>query len=38
MIESKLAQTLAKALGEYVTTRNWATMLKLHELLNSTGE
>ena len=34
-IESRLAPAAAKVLGETVTTRNWATVLKLHTLLNS---
>src|SRR5262245_20636870 len=31
-IESPLAQAVAKAMGDTVTTRNWATMTKLHAL------
>ncbi len=34
LLESKLAAASAKALGDAVTTRNWATMLKLHALLH----
>ena len=32
-LESRLAKAVSRALKEAVTTRNWATMLKLHELL-----
>jgi uncharacterized protein (DUF1697 family) len=32
MMESTLAETTARALGDGVTTRNWATMSKLHAL------
>ena len=32
ILESKLAVAVGRALGDAVTTRNWATMLKLHEL------
>ena len=35
-MESKLFAALSKALGEDVTTRNWATMLKLHALAEAT--
>ena len=35
--ESDLATAVAKALGEAVTTRNWATIMKLHALTASTG-
>ena len=33
MAESKLAEALAKQLGEAGTTRNWATLSKLHALV-----
>lgn len=33
LIESKLAAAAARLLGDGVTTRNWATMLKVHALL-----
>jgi uncharacterized protein (DUF1697 family) len=33
MIDSPLSAAVAKALGDGVTTRNWATMLKLQALL-----
>jgi uncharacterized protein (DUF1697 family) len=32
MIESPLAKAMGRAMGEDVTTRNWATMAKLHAL------
>ena len=32
MIESPLSKALARALGDAVTTRNWATVTKLHAL------
>ena len=35
MIESPLAKALARALGDAVTTRNWATVTKLHALAAS---
>ena len=38
ILESKLSQAVSKALGEAVTTRNWATMLKIHALLQGTDE
>jgi uncharacterized protein (DUF1697 family) len=34
MIKSALAQAVAKALGDAVTTRNWATLTKLHALIH----
>ena len=33
MIESKVAVAAARLVGDAVTTRNWATMLKIHALL-----
>ncbi len=33
-IDSALAKAVARAMGDAVTTRNWATMLKLHALLS----
>ena len=33
VIESKLNQTVGRALGDRVTARNWATMLKLNEMV-----
>lgn len=36
ILESKLSEAVNKALGEAVTTRNWATMLKIHALLQGT--
>jgi uncharacterized protein (DUF1697 family) len=33
MLESPLAETVLRSLGDGVTTRNWATMTKLHALL-----
>ncbi len=32
ILESPLAKAIAKALGNGVTTRNWATVLKLHDM------
>ncbi|MGH7730763.1 MAG: DUF1697 domain-containing protein [Candidatus Eiseniibacteriota bacterium] len=32
MIKSPLAEAVARAMGDAVTTRNWATMTKLHAL------
>ena len=32
IIESPLAQAVGRAMGDAVTTRNWATMTKLHDL------
>ncbi len=32
VLESQLAQAVGRTLGDAVTTRNWATMLKLHAL------
>jgi uncharacterized protein (DUF1697 family) len=34
ILESRLAQSLGRTLRDAVTTRNWATMLKLHALAN----
>jgi uncharacterized protein (DUF1697 family) len=33
ILESRLAQAVGRALGSAVTTRNWATILKLHSLI-----
>lgn len=33
VLESRLAATLARALRDSITTRNWATVLKLHALM-----
>jgi uncharacterized protein (DUF1697 family) len=33
IIESRLLKSVSRALKEAVTTRNWATILKLHQLL-----
>lgn len=38
ILESKLSVAVSKALGEAVTTRNWATTLKIHALLQGTDE
>ncbi len=35
ILESRLLQAVGRALGNSVTTRNWATILKLQALLNS---
>jgi uncharacterized protein (DUF1697 family) len=35
ILESRLAQAVGRALGSAATTRNWATILKLHELTRS---
>ncbi|HZY85403.1 MAG TPA: DUF1697 domain-containing protein [Gemmataceae bacterium] len=32
MLDGRLAEAVGRALGEAVTTRNWATVLKLHAL------
>jgi uncharacterized protein (DUF1697 family) len=32
ILESRLAQAVGRALGSAVTSRNWATILKLHAL------
>ena len=32
LMNSKLAAAVARTLGDAVTTRDWATLLKLHEL------
>jgi uncharacterized protein (DUF1697 family) len=37
ILESKLAQAVARRLGERVTTRNWATVKKIGALLNPTS-
>ena len=33
ILESRLAESVGRALGDRVTTRNWATLLKLHALI-----
>jgi len=33
ILESRLAQAVGRAFADTVTTRNWATVLKLHALL-----
>jgi uncharacterized protein (DUF1697 family) len=35
VLESKLLAAVHRLLGEGVTTRNWATVLKLHALLKA---
>jgi uncharacterized protein (DUF1697 family) len=35
LIESRLAQAFARSAGEAATTRNWATVLKLHTIATS---
>lgn len=35
ILDSELATAVAKALGDGVTTRNWATVMKLHALTRS---
>jgi uncharacterized protein (DUF1697 family) len=37
ILESRLAEAVGRALGDGVTTRNWATMLKLHALAGDQG-
>jgi uncharacterized protein (DUF1697 family) len=37
IIESGLAQAIDRALGDGVTTRNWATVLKLHAITSAQG-
>ncbi|HEX5134041.1 MAG TPA: hypothetical protein VFW81_01495, partial [Thermoanaerobaculia bacterium] len=37
MIESKLAAAVSRLLGDAMTTRNWATMTKLHALVEGGG-
>lgn len=37
ILESRLLKSVGRALKDAVTTRNWATMLKLHELLAAKG-
>jgi len=34
ILASSLLQSVARALGDGVTSRNWATMLKLHAMAN----
>ncbi len=36
ILESRLAQSVGRALGSAVTTRNWATILKLHAITHVT--
>lgn len=33
IIESRLASAVSRVLGDAVTTRNWATMIRLHALV-----
>jgi uncharacterized protein (DUF1697 family) len=35
VLDSKLSQAFARRAGEAVTTRNWATVLKLHAASNT---
>jgi len=35
MLESRLAETVSRLLGDAATTRNWATVTKLHALVGS---
>ena len=35
ILASRLLQAVGRALGNAVTTRNWATVIKLHDLLTS---
>jgi uncharacterized protein (DUF1697 family) len=35
MLESRLAETVSRLLGDGATTRNWATMMKIYALLKS---
>jgi uncharacterized protein (DUF1697 family) len=37
ILESRLLKSVSRALKDAVTTRNWATILKLHELLAAKG-
>lgn len=37
VLESRLPEAVARLLGDAVTTRNWATMTKLHALAAATG-
>ena len=37
LLESKLAIALLKGFGETCTTRNWATVEKIHALLHACG-
>jgi uncharacterized protein (DUF1697 family) len=37
MMASRLAEAVGRALGDAVTTRNWATMTKLHALAGEQG-
>ena len=37
VIASSLAEAVGRLLGDRVTMRNWATIVKLHELVNSSG-
>jgi uncharacterized protein (DUF1697 family) len=38
LLASKLPEAVGKALGDAVTTRNWATLTKLHALAESQGK
>jgi uncharacterized protein (DUF1697 family) len=38
LLASKLSAAVGKALGDAVTTRNWATLTKLHALAQSQGK
>ncbi len=38
LLASKLTEAVGKALGDAVTTRNWATLTKLHALAESQGK
>lgn len=38
LLASKLPEAVGKALGDAVTTRNWATLTKLHALAESPGK
>ena len=35
MLESRLPEAVGRALGDRVTTRNWATILRIHEMLRA---
>ena len=37
VLDSKLSQAFARRAGEVVTTRNWATVLKMHAASNTVG-
>lgn len=38
LLASKLAEAIGRALGDAVTTRNWATVLKIHALTNPSAD